>query len=150
MITERQLAALAGCAVDGEGGRHVGDVEYFLLDDTTGKPEWARIIDRGTGPRDAFVPLRGAEPRDGRLAVPYPLALIERAPRVTPERDGVLTVAEEERLIAHYGLRNAREETNTQAGAGWAEMDRAQAIREGTDGHEGSRSRLRRHSAGSA
>ncbi|MFF7176993.1 hypothetical protein [Streptomyces sp. NPDC008121] len=152
MITERQLAAMPGCTVDGDQGQRVGEVDYFLLDDTTGTPEWARIIDRGAGPGGVFVPLRHAELRDGHLVVPYPLELIEGSPRgeAAPGQGAVLSVAEEERLTTHYGIPDVRDVRHAQRGAGWAGMDRSQAVREGTEGHERSRSRLRILSAGSA
>ncbi|MFJ3581737.1 PRC-barrel domain-containing protein [Streptomyces sp. NPDC090127] len=143
MITEQQLAAMGGCRVETVQGQSVGVVGYFLVDDTTGRPEWARITEQGSGPGGVFVPLRQAVLSDGCLTVPYPGALIEDAPCAGLEPEGVLTVAQEQGLFEHYGIRAVREETQAQGGAGWAEMDRAQAIREGTDGHESDRSRLR-------
>ncbi|MFF8607227.1 PRC-barrel domain-containing protein [Streptomyces sp. NPDC015346] len=143
MITEQQLADVGGCTVETVQGQPVGLLDYFLVDDTTGRPDWVRITDQVAGPGGAFVPLRQAELGDGHLTVPYPESLIKSAPCAGVDPNGVLSVAEEQRLFDHYGIRDVRQETHAEGGAGWAKMDRAQAIREGTDGHESSRSRLR-------
>ncbi|AZM92742.1 MULTISPECIES: PRC-barrel domain-containing protein [Streptomyces] len=142
MITQEQLRAMDGCAAYTEQGRRVGGVECVLVDDTTGRPEWARIADGARGPGGVFVPLRHAAFEDGRLVLPYPVSLIEGAPRAAPDRGSVLSVVEEKQLFAHYGLRDVREEVNAESGAGWGHMDRAAAIREGTGGREPRVSRL--------
>ncbi|MFD3546614.1 PRC-barrel domain-containing protein [Streptomyces sp. NPDC058655] len=143
MITQEQLAAMAGCTARTDGGQRIGLVEYVLVDDTTGRPEWVRIVDRASGLGGVFVPLRRAVLEDGLLVVPYPVALIESAPCAALDCGNVLSVAEEEELFGHYGIRDVREEVNAEAGAGWSRMDRAQTIKEGTEGGEGSLSRLR-------
>ncbi|MEJ8646030.1 PRC-barrel domain-containing protein [Streptomyces sp. MS1.HAVA.3] len=143
MITQDQLVAMAGCAAHTDQGQRLGLVEYVLVDDTTGRPEWVRIIDRASGLGGVFVPLRQAELQDGRLVVPYPVALIEQAPCAALDCGSVLSVSEEEQLYGHYGVRDARDEVNAEDGAGWGAMDRAQAIREGTAGREHAVSRLR-------
>ncbi|MET9961365.1 PRC-barrel domain-containing protein [Streptomyces sp. NPDC006326] len=143
MITQEQLAAMAGCTAYTSGGQRVGGVEYVLVDDTTGRPEWARITDRASGLGGVFVPLRHAVLEEGRLVLPYPVAVIEEAPCAALDCGSVLSVAEEQQLFGHYDLRDVREEVNAEAGAGWGQMDRAQAIHEGTAGHEHTLSRLR-------
>ncbi|MER5726933.1 hypothetical protein ABT084_01040 [Streptomyces sp. NPDC002138] len=143
MITEDQLPAMAGCAAHTHHGQRLGQVEYVLVDDTTGRPEWVRIIDRTSGLGGVFVPLRQAEWEDGHLVVPYPVALIEQAPCAALDCGNVLSMAEEEQLYRHYGVRDVRDEVNAEGGAGWGIMDRAQAIREGTTGQEHAVSRLR-------
>ncbi|MFF1556247.1 hypothetical protein [Streptomyces sp. NPDC058279] len=148
MITQEQLSALATCAAETEQGQRLGGVEYVLVDDTTGRPEWARIVDRSSGLGGVFVPLRQASLKEERLVLPYSVSLIEQAPCAALDCGSVLTVADEEELFAHYGLRDVREEVNAGSGAGWGQMDRAQAIREGTAGHERGVSRLRRAEPG--
>lgn len=143
MITQDQLAAMAGCAAHTDQGQRLGQVEYVLVDDTTGRPEWVRITDRASGLGGVFVPLRKAELKDGRLVVPYPVTLIEQAPCAALDCGSVLSVSEEEQLYGHYGVRDARDEVNAESDAGWGAMDRAQAIREGTAGRERTVSRLR-------
>ncbi|WP_073918081.1 PRC-barrel domain-containing protein [Streptomyces sp. CB00455] len=143
MITQEQLVAVTGCAAHTAQGQRVGAVDYVLVDDTTGRPEWARITDRASGLGGVFVPLREAVLEDGRLVVPYAVAVIEQAPCAALDCGSVLSVAEEERLFGHYGIRDVRDEVNAEGGAGWAKMDRAQTIREGTAGQEQDRSRLR-------
>ncbi|MFD3696878.1 hypothetical protein ACFWUZ_12120 [Streptomyces sp. NPDC058646] len=148
MITQEQLTALAGLEAWTERGLRIGAVQYVLVDDTTGRPEWARIVDRASGLGGVFIPLRHAELTGERLVVPYPVALIEEAPCAALDCGSVLSVAEEEQLFGHYGLRDPRDEVNAGNGAGWGRMDRAQAIREGTAGKESGVSRLRRAQPG--
>ncbi|MGW1764200.1 PRC-barrel domain-containing protein [Streptomyces sp. NPDC002073] len=148
MITQEQMAVLARSGAYTERGQHIGAVEYVLVDDTTGRPEWARIVDRASGLGGVFVPLRQAELDGERLVVPYPVALIEEAPCAALDCGSVLSVAEEQELFGHYGIRDSRDEVNAEKGTGWSGMDRAQAIREGTAGMETGVSRLRRAQPG--
>lgn len=143
MITQEQLGAMVGCTACTREGLRVGEVEYVLVDDTTDRPEWVRISDRASGLGGVFVPLRHAVLEDGRLVLPYPVGLIEEAPCAALDCGNVLSVAEEQQLFGHYGLRAAPEEVNAEAGAGWGRMDRAQAIREGAADREATVSRLR-------
>ncbi|MEU8779804.1 PRC-barrel domain-containing protein [Streptomyces sp. NPDC048606] len=144
MIAQEQLTAMDGCAAYTHEGRRVGGLEYVLVDDTTGRPEWVRIAGGAAGPGGCFAPLRHAVFEDGRLVLPYPVSLIERAPRSAPADGSVLSVLEEQKLFAHYGVRDVREERNAEGGAGWGPMDRSAAIREGTAGHEARSTRLER------
>ncbi|MFG2749878.1 PRC-barrel domain containing protein [Streptomyces xanthophaeus] len=148
MITQEQLSELAGFGATTERGLHIGAVEYVLVDDTTGRPEWARIVDRASGLGGVFIPLRHAELIGERLVVPYPVALIEEAPCAAVECGSVLSVTQEAQLFRHYGLRDPRDEVNAENGAGWGPMDRAEAIREGTEGREDEVTRLRRVPSG--
>ncbi|MFJ4776665.1 PRC-barrel domain-containing protein [Streptomyces sp. NPDC088762] len=143
MITQEQVAAMVGCTAYTDQGQRVGGVDYVLVDDTTGRPEWARLTDRSSGLGGVFVPLRHAVLEDRRLVLPYAVSLIERAPCAALDCGNVLSVAEEEQLFAHYGIRDVREEVNAESGAGWGQMDRAATIREGASGHEAQVSRLR-------
>lgn len=148
MITQEQLPALATCTARTEQGQRVGAVEYVLVDDTTGRPEWARLVDRSSGLGGVFVPLRHASLREEGLVVPYAVSVIEQAPCAALDCGSVLTVADEHELFSHYGLKDVRDEVNAEGGAGWGQMDRAQTIREGTAGHERGVSRLRQASLG--
>ncbi|MFF5447703.1 hypothetical protein [Streptomyces sp. NPDC012888] len=143
MITQEQLTATAGIAAFTDQGQRLGSVEYVLVDDTTGRPEWARVTDPASGLGGVFVPLRHALLDGHRLTLPYAVSLIERAPCAALDCGSVLSVQEEQRLFAHYGLRSARDEVNAESGSGWAGMDRAAAIKEGTAGREAQASRLR-------
>ncbi len=143
MITQEQVTAMVGCTAHTDQGQRVGGVDYVLVDDTTGRPEWARLTDRASGLGGVFVPLRHAVLEDQRLVLPYAVSLIEQAPCAALDCGSVLSVAEEERLFAHYGIRDVREEVNAERSAGWGQMDRAGAISEGTGGQEAHLSRLR-------
>lgn len=140
MIPQEQLAALDGRTVWSADGVDVGTVAYVLVDDTTGRPEWVRVRGNSAGFGDAFVPLQDAVVSGGRLQVPFAATKIKQAPGVGGE---TLSVAEERELFRHFGLDGAREPVNASAGAGWAEMDRVQDIRAGTEGRETTRGRLR-------
>ncbi|WP_030774159.1 PRC-barrel domain-containing protein [Streptomyces sp. NRRL F-2664] len=142
MITQEQLTAMEGCAAFTEQGQRLGQVEYVLVDDTTGRPEWARITDRASGLGGVFVPLRQADLQNGHLVLPYTVTLIEQAPCAALDCGSVLSVSEEAELYGHYGVRETRNEVHAQEQAGWAVMDRAQTIREGTTGREHAVSRL--------
>ncbi len=142
MITQEQIAAMEGCTAFTGQGHRLGLVEYILVDDTTGRPEWVRIIDRASGLGGVFVPLREADLESGRLVVPYPVTVIEQAPCAALDCGSVLSVAEETQLFRHYGVRDARDEVHAEGRAGWAVMDRAQTIREGTAGQANAVSRL--------
>ncbi|MFF8831213.1 PRC-barrel domain-containing protein [Streptomyces sp. NPDC015131] len=143
MITQEQLASLARQPVFSTDGVKIGDVVGVLLDDTTGKAEWARVRAVPPGPGEVFVPLREAVHAGDRVEVPFPVAAVEAAARVDVQGREVLSVADEERLSACFGLDGLREQMNAERGTGWSEMDRIAGIRSGTDGHEESRTRLR-------
>ncbi|MEU4732390.1 PRC-barrel domain-containing protein [Streptomyces sp. NPDC023588] len=143
MITQEQLTAMVGCTAYTDQGQRVGGVDYVLVDATTGRPEWVRITDRASGLGGVFVPLRHALLEDQRLVLPYGVSLIERAPCAALDCGSVLSVAEEQKLFAHYGIRDVREEVNAESGAGWGQMDRAGTIREDAAGQETHVSRLR-------
>ncbi|ORT55630.1 PRC-barrel domain-containing protein [Streptomyces sp. CB03238] len=143
MISQEQLTGLARQPVHAVDGVKVGDVVHVLLDDTTGRAEWARVRSDSSGPGDVFVPLREAVHDGDRVQVPFSMAAIEAAARVDVQGREVLSVADEEKLFACFGLRDVREQVNAEQGSGWSRMDRAEDIRAGTCGREESRTRLR-------
>ncbi|GAA2941686.1 PRC-barrel domain-containing protein [Streptomyces enissocaesilis] len=142
MISQEQLASLAGQPVFAVDGHKAGDVVHVLLDDTTGRPEWVRVRG-GSASGDVFVPLRDAVSGDGRLEVPFSAAVIEAAARVVRGGGETLSVADEEKLFACYALTDVREQVNAEGGSGWSVMDRAQDVQAGTAGQESLRTRLR-------
>jgi sporulation protein YlmC with PRC-barrel domain len=143
VISQEQLTGLARQPVYAADGVKVGDVVHVLLDDTTGRAEWARVHSDSSGPGDVFVPLREAVHVGDRVQVPFVRATIEAAAKVDVQGRQVLSVADEEKLFACFGLRDVREQVNAEPGSGWSRMDRADEIRTGTDGQEESRTRLR-------
>ncbi|MGX1880418.1 PRC-barrel domain-containing protein [Streptomyces sp. NPDC055287] len=142
MITQEQLGTLTGRPVHDADGQGVGHVDRLLLDDTTGRPEWARLRSGPSGP-GVFIPLREAVLAEDHVEVAFTRAVIDAAPAVGVGGDEVLSVADEQTLFAHYGIREVREQVNADAGTGWSAMDRAQHIRSGTGGLESARTRLR-------
>ncbi|MGA5170129.1 MULTISPECIES: PRC-barrel domain-containing protein [Streptomyces] len=143
VISQEQLGTLAGRPVYGADGVKIGDVVRVLVDDTTGRAEWACVRGGTSGPGEVFVPLREAVPGTDRIRVPFTVAAVEAAAAVDVRHRDVLSVADEDRLSACFGLTDVRERVNAEEGTGWSRMDRAAGIRAGTGGHEESRSRLR-------
>ncbi|WP_455355683.1 PRC-barrel domain-containing protein [Streptomyces sp. SYSU K217416] len=143
MITQEQLATLIGTTVQDADGLDIGQVDCLLLDDTTGRPEWARVRSSSARSGDAFVPLREAVVFGDRLEVAFAAATVNEAPEVGFEGEEVLSVTDEQTLFAYYGVQDVRDQVNADAGTGWAEMDRAQHIRDGVSGRESTRTRLR-------
>ncbi|GAA2497239.1 PRC-barrel domain-containing protein [Streptomyces gobitricini] len=142
MISQEQLTGLARQPVYTADGVKIGDVVHVLVDDTTGRAEWARVHSDSSGPGDVFVPLREAVRADDRVRVPFSRAVIEAAAKVDVQGRQILSVADEEKLFACFGLREVRNQVNAEQGSGWSRMDRADDIRAGTDGHEENRTRL--------
>ncbi|OEJ24535.1 hypothetical protein AR457_08335 [Streptomyces agglomeratus] len=150
MITQEQLGTMTGRPVHDAEGLDIGHVERLLLDDTTGRPEWARVRSGPSGPGDVFVPLREAVLSGDHVELAVTAAAIETAPAAGAGGGDVLSVADEQTLFAHYGIRDAGEQVNADSGTGWSAMDRAQHIRDGADstgGREGARTRLRVYDA---
>ncbi|MFJ8670113.1 PRC-barrel domain-containing protein [Streptomyces sp. NPDC093600] len=143
MISQEQLTDLARQPVYAADGVKVGDVVHVLLDDTTGRAEWAQVHSDSSGPGDVFVPLGDAVHVGDRIQIPFARSTIEAAAKVELQGRPVLSVADEEKLFACFGLRDVREQVNAEQGSGWSQMDRADHIRRGTDGQEGVRTRLR-------
>jgi hypothetical protein len=83
-------------------GDEIGVIADIYVDDATGEPEWLALkADRGSG-RLSFVPLAGAGTQDDGVAVAYDKDLVTSVPDADP--DGTLTLDDEARLYAHYGL----------------------------------------------
>ncbi|MFF8293133.1 PRC-barrel domain-containing protein [Streptomyces sp. NPDC016309] len=143
MIPQEQLTSLTRRPVHSADGDKIGDVVRVLLDDTTGRAEWALVRGDSSGPGEVFVPLRDAVLAGDHVEVPFPAAVVAAAARVDVPGREVLSVADESRLFACYGVRDVRERVNAERGSGWSEMDRAAGIRAGTEGQEEARTRLR-------
>ncbi|MFV0126473.1 PRC-barrel domain-containing protein [Streptomyces sp. HMX112] len=150
MITQEQLTDLVGQPVRAADGPKVGDVVHVLVDDTTGRAEWAWLRSDSSGPGDVVVPLRDAVHLGDHVQVPFPAAVIEAAAKAEVQGRIVLSVADEERLLTCFGLRDVRDEVNAEPGTGWSRMDRASDIQAGSGGQEATRTRLRLFSDGAA
>lgn len=136
MISPSELSALAGLTVVGPDGDRIGKVRDVYVSQDGGSGTFVTVTTGLFGTHASFVPLRAAELRDGRLAVPYDKEQVRHAPRV--DTDEELSTAEEERLHAHYGLGggNGTDEAMTVS---------EERLQVGTERVEAGRARLRRH-----
>jgi stress response protein YsnF len=99
----RDVHALLGrTAYDADGDR-LGTITGAYLDDATGRPSWI-TVERGGLFRTTrtFVPLEGVEVVDGGVRVAVAADAVKGAPPVDDDR--VLTRADEQELLRHYGL----------------------------------------------
>jgi uncharacterized protein (TIGR02271 family) len=102
MISENQIADLAGATVHDSDGDKIGKAGQVYLDDSTGQPSWLTVNTGLFGTSESFVPLEGASFSGGTVTVPFDKAKVKDAPRVAT--DGHLDVSEEEELYRYYGL----------------------------------------------
>jgi uncharacterized protein (TIGR02271 family) len=111
MISENQIADLAGATVNDSDGDKIGKAGQVYLDDSTGQPSWLTVNTGLFGTSESFVPLEGASFSGGTVTVPFDKAKVKDAPRVAT--DGHLDVAEEEELYRYYGLGGGFDTTDT-------------------------------------
>jgi hypothetical protein len=95
------VVSWAGHRLDDIAGGAVGKVEGTYVDTESGHPEW--LLSRmGRFGHYCLVPARDAVGGVGRVWVPYTRDQIRQAPRVEPKAE--LTRAQEDELLAHYGI----------------------------------------------
>lgn len=83
-------------------GQKVGKVGQVYLDYQTNEPEWATVKTGLFGGSESFVPLHGANLRDGDLVVQCAKDSVKDAPRI--DADQHLEPEQEEELYRYYGL----------------------------------------------
>ena len=101
-ITENDLSGLRDGNVVSTSGDKIGSIGQVYLDDQTGEPTFVTANTGLFGTSQSFVPLQGAEVRDGDVVVGYEKDVVKDAPRI--DDDGSLSPAEEEQLYSYYGL----------------------------------------------
>ncbi|GAA3764313.1 sporulation protein YlmC with PRC-barrel domain [Spinactinospora alkalitolerans] len=84
-------------------GNRIGRIGQVYFDDRTDTPKWVAVRTGLFGANERFVPLQGARATDEGLQVPFRGELIRHGPVLDAGRH--LSVAEEERVYWHYGLR---------------------------------------------
>ena len=104
-LTSDQLASITNGNVIDANGNKIGGVGQVYLDDQTDEPNWVTVKTGLFGTSESFVPLSGASLSGSDIVVTFDKDIVKDAPRVDP--DGHLTPEEEQRLYAHYGLRDA-------------------------------------------
>ncbi len=103
MITIDQMQDALGQSVYGTDGDKIGRLGQVFVDDTTGQPEWITVETGLFGTRETFVPIAQAELTSDGVTVPFTKDQVKDAPSVGSDDSG-LSVEDEERLYAHYGM----------------------------------------------
>jgi stress response protein YsnF len=99
----RDVHALLGRTAYAADGDRLGTVTGAYLDDATGRPSWMTVEHGGLfRTTRSFVPLDGVEVVDGGVRVGVDADAVKRAPHVDDDR--VLTRADEQELLRHYGI----------------------------------------------
>lgn len=101
-ITNQDIRRLVGRTALGPRGEKLGKITDVYLDEQTNRPEWLVVNTGLLGTRISFVPVEAASAEGGEVRLPYSKHQIEAAPNA--EADGQLSMEEEARLYAHYGL----------------------------------------------
>jgi uncharacterized protein (TIGR02271 family) len=120
MTRSDQIFEARGGQLYDRDGQKVGKIDEIYLDTDSDQPEWALVNTGLFGSKSTFVPLRGAEVREGEIHVAYDKGLIKDAPGIDP--DGDLSREEEDRLYRHYEL-DGGAAGDADAGAGYADRD---------------------------
>jgi len=106
MLTEDVIQLLIGAdAVDTDNTR-IGEISQVYLDADSEQPTWISVrlgLLRGA---EVMVPLDGAEWGERELLTAVTKDLAKDAPRL--EHDEPLTVLDQDRLYAHYGIPSVR------------------------------------------
>jgi sporulation protein YlmC with PRC-barrel domain len=100
-----------GLDVLDEGGEKVGTVDDVYVDDHSGDPEFILLRGGLFGLRKHFAPIRGASREDEAIRLAYPADLVRDAPSIAADEH--LTIEEEERLHAYYGIDYVRPAVGT-------------------------------------
>lgn len=106
MAKSEQVFDARGGQLYDRDGQKVGKIDEIYLDTESDEPEWALVNTGLFGSKSTFVPLRGADVREGEIHVAYEKGVIKDAPGIDP--DGRLSHEEEDRLYHHYELEGNR------------------------------------------
>jgi uncharacterized protein (TIGR02271 family) len=158
-------STLTGAPVRSSDGEKLGKIDAIYLDDATDAPEWAAVKSGLFGSHVSLVPLAQADWDGDTLTVPFDKQALQAAPHHDP--DVALSAAAEDELYRHYGLSAGLPPTAVDAQAGERRdltgapgvqgrdtsgpttdtaMTRSEEqLRVGTQTHEASRARLRKH-----
>ncbi|MCF6526245.1 DUF2382 domain-containing protein [Streptomyces sp. JJ36] len=154
MITREQIPTVLDHPVYSTGGDKLGDARHVYLDDATGMPEWVSVKTGLFGRSESFVPVRDAALVEDHLEVPYAKDKVKDAPRVDVDAGGHLSVQEEERLYAFYGIEPggpvdtgpaAGEQTTGRATGDDAMTRSEEQMHVGTESRPTGRARLRKY-----
>jgi anti-sigma regulatory factor (Ser/Thr protein kinase) len=92
-----------GGVVIGDDGEDLGRIGQVFLDELSRQPVWMTVTSDAWDGAEMVVPLALAELDDGRVSVPYSIAVVRDAPRAGVDRRRLGSQHETE-LARHYGL----------------------------------------------
>ncbi|MCE3555744.1 PRC and DUF2382 domain-containing protein [Pseudonocardia sp. RS11V-5] len=101
MITQEMTRDLIGRPAYDTRGEKIGKIGQVYVDDRNGAPTWATVNTGLFGMRESFVPLRGADLKDGHVELPVAKSQVKDAPQVG-EGDSHLDAPDEQALVRHY------------------------------------------------
>jgi uncharacterized protein (TIGR02271 family) len=111
VITEKMTRDIIGRQAFDASGEKVGKIGQVYVDDRDGTPTWATVNTGLFGMKESFVPLDGADIKDGDVALSVAKSQVKDAPRVGDSSDH-LDAPEEQELRRHYGAANGLAGTN--------------------------------------
>ena len=100
MISETNIAGLAGAKVIDRDGDKIGTVGQIYVDPSTGRPNWASVHTGLFGTSETFVPLEDAQEDGNQIRVPYEKSFVKDAPRI--DEDAEISQQEEDELYSYY------------------------------------------------
>ena len=101
-MSSQDIQSWVGRTAVGPQGERIGKIADIYLDEQTDQPEWLAVSTGLFGARVSFVPLQGATAQGDDVQLPFSKDQVKDAPNA--EADGQLSMEEEARLYAHYGL----------------------------------------------
>jgi uncharacterized protein (TIGR02271 family) len=105
VLTEQQLPEVRGAEAYNRRGDKLGKIGQVYLASDTRRPEFATVSTGLFGLKETFVPLAGAEIKEGRVVLPYDKDQIKDAPNIDPQAPGGdLTAQQEIELYDYYGI----------------------------------------------
>jgi uncharacterized protein (TIGR02271 family) len=116
MLSLEQFRTLSGRTLVGRDGEKLGKIDQLYADSDGGSPTFVTVSTGLFGSNTTFVPVGDAHLQGDDLAVPYTKDQVKDAPNVAP--DGELSVDEEDRLYAHYGIGSGQSYADTEVSDG--------------------------------
>jgi uncharacterized protein (TIGR02271 family) len=131
MLSLDQFKTLVGRKLRSRDGDDIGKIDQLYADSEGGNPTFVTVNTGMFGSNTTFVPVGDATMQGDDLAVPYSKDQVKDAPNVAP--DGELSVEEEDRLYAHYGVGGGQAvaDTDIPDGAATGAVGRADRDRDG-------------------
>ena len=149
-MSSQDIQSWVGRTAVGAQGEKIGKITDIYLDEQTDKPEWLAVSTGLLGTRVSFVPLQGATAQGDDVVLPFSKDQVKDAPNA--EADGRLSMEEEARLYAHYGLNYSDAPSDTglptgtapRGGADDAMTRSEEELRVGKTSREAGKARLRK------